>query len=157
MSTVATRTTHPALVLRNAVDAITTEFVRADVAPYSISTQMDRRTTRPPLVSLSLVSRRDFDSACSLFNLDSVSTYADGDDEARVCGSGRFLGMFVTAAAPAYHGHRFDVSTIDNGPECLHCHKFANWAKPGEPCEVRDRKALADEIPADCESAVGTV
>ena len=100
MSTVATTATHPALVLRHAVDAITTELVRADVAPHSISTQQDR-LGRPPLVSLSLTSRRDFDSACTLFGLDSTSAYEDADGESRICGSGHFLGMFVSAGAPA--------------------------------------------------------
>jgi len=100
MSTVATAMTHPALVLRNAVDAITTELVRADVAPASISVQPSRSSGEPS-VSLQLTSRAAFDSARTLFALDLVSTYEADDGDVRICGSGRFLGMFVSAGAPA--------------------------------------------------------
>ena len=98
MSTVAIATTHPALVLRNAVDAITTELVRANVAPASIS--VSPSTHFDVSVNLLLRSRGDFDSAATLFNLDLVGEYEDGD-RLRVTGSGRFMGMFVSAGAPA--------------------------------------------------------
>ena len=97
MSTVAT--THPAIVLRHAVETITTELVRADVAPSSM--QVGQGAGHGPSVMVMLGSRRDFDAAVSLFGLDAISEY-EHDDKARVVGSGRFLGLFVTASAPAF-------------------------------------------------------
>ena len=56
---------------------------------------------------------------------------------------GTFETTVVLVEKGHYLGHRFEVSTIDNGPECIHCHTFANHAAPGEACRVRDAKAIA--------------
>jgi hypothetical protein len=102
MSTVATTTTHAALVLRNAVDAVTTELVRANVAPDSISvSQAADGTTFTAAVSMQIRSREEFDSAVSLFGLDQVFEF-DCNDDRRVAGHGRFMGLFVSASAPAF-------------------------------------------------------
>jgi hypothetical protein len=81
------------------VDAITTELVRADIAPSSM--QVGQGAGYGPSVNVMLGSREDFDAAVSLFGIDAISDY-EHDDNARVVGSGRFLGMFVTASAPAF-------------------------------------------------------
>ena len=138
MNTVATR--HPALVLRNAMDTITTELVRADIAPSYMT--VSQGVGHGPSVTMALESRADFDSAVSLFGFDLLG-FHEHNGRGRITGSGRFLGMYVSAGGPAYLGHRFDTSTIDNGPECIHCHTFANHAAPGEACMVRDAKAIA--------------
>jgi len=116
MSTVATTTTHPALVLRHAVDTITTELVRADIAPTSLS--ITPHSSGAVTVSIQLGSRADFDSAASLFGPVEWSHNYDGSNGERraLFYVASFMGITIQGGAPA-----------------------------------------SDMIPADCESAIGTV
>jgi hypothetical protein len=93
-----TTTTHPAVAIRHAVEAVTTELVRADIEPGALFVYGIREPFRmAPSVSLNLGSRADFDACASLLSFGETRTYGD---PRRIQAEGQILGYSVSATAP---------------------------------------------------------
>ena len=112
MGIVANTTTHPALVLRHAVDTITTELVRAPITPTYLTVGTYSSGTK---VDVHVASREDFDAAVALFGLGELWEYG-GDEEdrpRRIVGSAKFMGVYVTVSAPAFPAVVADCDSVE--------------------------------------------
>jgi len=108
MSTVATR--HPAILARDAMNAVTTELVHADIAPtyFSVGFPGGERVW----LGMNLDTRADFDAVATLFGFGSLREY-DGHDGVRmVRGDAMYLGVRVDASAPAFPAVVADCDSV---------------------------------------------
>src|SRR5690242_15664891 len=111
MSIVANTTTHPALVLRNAVDTITTELVRAPITPKYLTVGNYTHGTK---VDVHFDTREDFDVAVALFGLGDLWEYGGDEEDSprRIVGSAKFMGVHVTMSAPAFPAVVADCDSV---------------------------------------------